>query len=108
MMKISELQTKDVVNILDGRKLGTVTDLDINLHQGRIDAIICPGEGKLFGLLSGGEEIVIPWRNIVKIGNDVILVRLDEASYFLEDEEDSKNEDKRPPVYRPYTHHQSN
>jgi len=81
MIKISELQTKDVVNIVDGRNLGTIQDLDINLELGRIDAIICPGQGKLFGLFSTGKEIVIPWRNIVKIGDDVILVKLDMAQY---------------------------
>lgn len=81
MLKISEFQTKDVVNVIDGKKLGTVVDLEIDLHQGRVDAIVCPGAGKFFGLFSSGQDIVIPWRNIIKIGRDVILVRLDEREY---------------------------
>ncbi|MGA8943184.1 MAG: YlmC/YmxH family sporulation protein [Thermoactinomyces sp.] len=76
-MKISELQAKDVVNIADGRKLGHIYDLDLDLRRGVIRAIVIPGESKWFGLVSGGHEWVIPWRQIVKIGSDVILVRLD-------------------------------
>ncbi len=76
-MKISELQAKDVVNIADGRKLGQIYDLELDLRRGVIRAIVIPGESKWFGLVSGGHEWVIPWRQIVKIGSDVILVRLD-------------------------------
>lgn len=76
-MKISELQAKDVVNVSDGRKLGQIYDLDLDLRQGTIKAIVVPAETKLFGWLSSGQEWVIPWRQIVKIGSDVILVRLE-------------------------------
>lgn len=94
MMKISEFQTKDVVNVLDGRRLGQVTDLEINLKLGQIDAIVIPGHGKILGFFGGGNDMVIPWRNIVKIGKDVVLVRLDEPLRV-----DNKEKDDE---YRPY------
>jgi YlmC/YmxH family sporulation protein len=75
-MKISELQAKDVVNIADGKKLGQIQDLEMDLQQGLIKAIVVPTEQKLFSWLSSGQEVVIPWNQIVKIGSDVILVRL--------------------------------
>ncbi len=93
-MKISEFQTKDVVNVLDGRRLGQVTDLEINLKLGQIDAIVIPGHGKFLGFFGGGNDLVIPWRNIVKIGKDVVLVRLDEAQERLEQKE--RNDEYRP------------
>lgn len=77
MMKISELQSKDVVNIADGRKLGQIHDLELDLRQGTIKSIVVPSEMKLFGWFSNGQEWVIPWKQIVKIGSDVILVRLE-------------------------------
>ncbi|MGO4887862.1 YlmC/YmxH family sporulation protein [Anaerobacillus sp. MEB173] len=77
MIKISELQSKDIINISEGRRLGNLGDLDINLETGRIDAIIIGGTGRMMGLLGRDEEIVIPWRNIIKIGSDCILVRTD-------------------------------
>ncbi|KPC74962.1 hypothetical protein ADL26_10605 [Thermoactinomyces vulgaris] len=89
-VKISELQAKDVVNIADGRKLGQIYDLDLDLRRGVIHAIVVPGESKWFGFVSSGHEWVIPWRQIVKIGSDVILVRLEESverrGYYLPDE----------------------
>jgi len=82
MIKISEFQTKDVVNIYDGKKLGTVQDIEIDLKTGRVDALVIPNQGKLFGLLGNGTEYIIPWKNIVKIGLDVVLVKLDDHRSF--------------------------
>lgn len=82
MVRISEFQIKDVVNVADGKKLGNISDIDIDLQTGKIEAIIISGNGKIFGLFGKEEESVIPWRNILKIGEDVILVRFKEKSGF--------------------------
>ena len=74
MLKITDIQAKDIVNLADGRLLGHINDIDINLETGRVEAIIVGG-GRMMGLFNRDEEIVIPWKNIVKIGSDVILVR---------------------------------
>lgn len=76
MMNISEFQIKDVVNVSNGKRLGSIGDIDINVTTGKIQAIVIGGTGKVFGFFGKEEEIVISWRNIVKIGEDVILVRL--------------------------------
>ncbi|MDQ0161649.1 YlmC/YmxH family sporulation protein [Aeribacillus alveayuensis] len=77
MMNISEFQTKDVINVADGKRLGNIDDIDINVTNGKIQAIIITNQGKVLGFFGRGDEIVIPWRNIVKVGEDVILVRID-------------------------------
>lgn len=87
MVRISEFQMKDVVNISDGKKLGNIGDIDINLKTGKIEAIIIVGSGKVLGLFGKDEEVTISWRNILKIGEDVILVRykdLAEIKYIEE------------------------
>lgn len=76
MMNISEFQMKDVVDVSNGKKLGSIGDIDINVTNGKIQAIIIGGSGRVLGFFGKEEEISIPWRNIVKIGEDVILVRL--------------------------------
>ncbi|WP_088105014.1 YlmC/YmxH family sporulation protein [Halalkalibacter urbisdiaboli] len=77
MMKISELQAKDIVNMENGKRLGHMNDLDINLTTGQIEAIIISGAGRVMGFFGKDEgEVVIPWHNILKIGSDVILVRV--------------------------------
>ena len=74
-MPLSELRQKDVINTRDGRSLGKVMDIEFCLCDGRITAIVVPGEFR-FGHMLRGERagIVIPWEMICKFGDDVILV----------------------------------
>ncbi|MEI7026760.1 YlmC/YmxH family sporulation protein [Paenibacillus sp. y28] len=98
-MKISDFQSKDVINIVDGKKLGHISDIDLDLRHGRIESIVVPEEGRFFGLFGGGADVIIPWQNIVKIGADVILVKLDEAKAFRdrsEGEPEREYEASRP------------
>ncbi|WP_245797912.1 YlmC/YmxH family sporulation protein [Domibacillus mangrovi] len=75
MMRISDFQLKDIVNVTDGKKLGRLSDIELNSATGAISALIIEQGGKKFGLFGKEEEITIFWMNIVKIGGDVILVR---------------------------------
>lgn len=75
LVKTSDLRLLDVVNIGDGRRLGHVYDLDLDVETGEILAIILPGEGGLFGF-GRRPDIEIPWDRVVRIGIDVILVDL--------------------------------
>ncbi|MDQ1146788.1 YlmC/YmxH family sporulation protein [Bacillus sp. SORGH_AS 510] len=75
MVKISEFQIKDVVNVSDGKRLGNIGDIEINLTTGKIEAVVISGGGRVLGFFGKDEDIVIPWQNIIKIGQDVILVR---------------------------------
>nr|WP_205597397.1 MULTISPECIES: YlmC/YmxH family sporulation protein [Neobacillus] len=75
VVTISEFQIKDVVNVFDGKRLGNIGDIEINLTTGKIEAIVISGTSKVLGFFGKDEEIIIPWKNIIKIGQDVILVR---------------------------------
>jgi YlmC/YmxH family sporulation protein len=75
LIRVSELRERDVVNVNDGRRLGLIKDLDLDLDKGRVKAIIIPAPGGIFGKLSRiAHDYVIPWEKIVKIGVDTILV----------------------------------
>lgn len=76
MVKISELRSREVVNILDGKKLGNIIDIDLDVEQGKVTAIVLPGPNRFFSFFSRKEDVVIPWNKINKIGRDVILVEL--------------------------------
>lgn len=77
MLRISEFQVKDVVNVSDGKRLGNIGDIDIDLNTGKIKAVIISKQSRMLGLFGKEEEFVIPWQQIVKIGEDVILVKAD-------------------------------
>lgn len=82
LTKTSELREREVVNILDGRRLGLASDLEIEATTGKIKAIVVPGPGKFLWLFGKSEDFVIPWEKIKKIGVDVILVEIPE---YVED-----------------------
>lgn len=81
LARSSELKSREVVNISDGRRLGLIADMEIDVASGEIRAIVVPGPSRLLRFFSRNEDIVIPWEKIIKIGVDVILV---EAAGFVE------------------------
>jgi len=80
MIKVSDLRSRDVVNLIDGKKLGNIVDIDLDLEKGRVLSIIMPGRTRGFSFFTRKEEFVVPWNKIVRIGRDVILVEVPVAS----------------------------
>lgn len=70
-----DFKHKEVINIVDGKRLGYVQDVTANLESGIITSIIVPGNSKLFNMFSNS-DIIIPWENIKCIGEDIILVEV--------------------------------
>ena len=78
MISTQQLREKEVISITDGRSLGYISDVEIDLSRGRVEAPVVPGRRGFWGVFSQSEEYVIPWKNIHKIGEDVILAKLRE------------------------------
>jgi len=74
LVRASDLRLRDVVNVLDGTRLGLIIDFEMDLETGKITAFIVPGPGRFLGLFGRETEYVIPWERVKKIGTDVILV----------------------------------
>ena len=72
---INELKAKEVINIHDGARLGTLSDVEIDLENGRLVSIILPGTYRLMGFLGKEDDIVIRWEDIKKIGDDLIMIK---------------------------------
>ena len=75
--RFSSLKCKEVVNICDGARLGFVTDVEVDIKNGRIVAIIVPGPCKFFGMIGRRDDFVIPWNCIRQIGDDIILIEVE-------------------------------
>ena len=71
-----DFKHKEVVNIVDGKRLGFVQDVTADLESGIVTSIIVPGNSKFINLFAGNNDIVIPWQNIKCIGEDIILVEI--------------------------------
>ena len=71
----SQLKQKDVINLNDGKNMGRVCDLTVSFPEADFIGITVTG-GKGFRLTK--QDRVIPVNCIVKVGEDAILVKLDE------------------------------
>lgn len=80
MFRAAQLRQKEVINVSDGMRFGYVTDVELNFETGKIDALIVPAKGRFFGffnLFAHEKEHIIPWESILKVGDDIILIKDD-------------------------------
>ncbi len=74
-MKISELQDKTVINILDGKNLGNIVDLEIDINGKVLNFTTLP-KRHIFRMFLSNKETTFKMEDIKKIGEDVILVEI--------------------------------
>ncbi len=77
--RIDELRNKQVVCVKDGSVLGYISDIELDVVEGRLTAIVIFGKPRLFGLFGNHDDIVIPWQDIDVIGGDTVLVSTEPA-----------------------------
>ena len=69
---LNAMRNMEVIDILTGAKLGFIKDFKIDCDKNKIISLILPGEMRSW--FSKDDEKEVLWKNIVKIGTDVILV----------------------------------
>ena len=73
-MNLSDLQLKEIVDISSGKRLGSIIDVIVD-NKGFISKIMLDNKktrGKIFS--TNKEDVSIEWKNIIKLGDDIILV----------------------------------
>ncbi len=77
MLNTDSIRDKEVINICDGKSMGYVCDIEINLKEGRIEGIVLPRQRGFFNLFGKeSEDFVIKWKDVRTVGEDVILVEV--------------------------------
>ncbi len=76
-MRLSEIAHKELVDFNEGGSfwggpVGGRADLMIDESSGAINSLVLE-KGRFMGF-SQGEEIIIPWSAIIKVGKDVIIL----------------------------------
>ena len=73
---LGDLQTKDVVNLMDGKNLGRIVDVEIDT-TGKVQSILVEKKRFIFRkLFNSSNSYTILFSDISKIGDDVILINL--------------------------------
>ncbi len=73
-MRVSDLQIKDVVSLVDGRKLGKIIDIELE-ENGSVSYFVVEPK-RFFRFFGSSGEINVSMNQIKKIGEDVILVEI--------------------------------
>lgn len=74
-MRLSDLQNKDIISVDDGKKIGNIIDVNI-LENGQMNSLVVEKSKFFNSFFSNKSEIEISWKQIEKIGEDVILVKV--------------------------------
>ncbi|TZE80827.1 YlmC/YmxH family sporulation protein [Calorimonas adulescens] len=83
-MLLSEFGGKELVNLNDGSRLGLIEDADLLIDEetGKIDSFIIFENRLSFFVRNDRNGFRIPWDTIRKIGNDMVIVEIDNRKNF--------------------------
>ena len=72
--KFTDLKCKEVICVGSGQRLGFISDVLVELPEGKVCAVVVPGPCKFLSLGGSRDDFVIPWGAIARIGPDIVLV----------------------------------
>lgn len=73
-LNLSDLQEKEVIDISSGKRIGAIIDIIISM-TGNISKLVLEERKNSRKLFSNNkEDIYLDWKQIIKIGDDIILV----------------------------------
>ncbi len=69
-MRLSDLQLKEIVNISNGKRVGRIIDVNVDSEGKILNLVLEDRRSRKFN----HEEYNILWSQIIKIGDDIILI----------------------------------
>lgn len=76
MIRVFDIMEKEIINVKNGKRMGFIIDIDMDIYEGKVVLFIIFGDGSRSFFLRGGDEEVIFWNDIFKIGCDIIIVNI--------------------------------
>jgi YlmC/YmxH family sporulation protein len=74
MIRISDIMDKEVINVKNGKRMGFITDIEMDTNEGKILSFTIEGDGGVNFFSRNCDGQVIFWNDIIKIGCDTIIV----------------------------------
>lgn len=76
---LSDICSKEVINIRTGSKIGYVDDIEFDAESLTVKSLVIYGRGHFWGFFGRDDDVVIKCRDIEIIGTDTILVSANET-----------------------------
>ncbi len=77
-MNLSDLQNKEVIDVSSGKRMGNIIDVIINKNGEIVKFILEERKVSKHFFSNGRDEVSVLWKQIVRIGDDIILVNYKE------------------------------
>jgi YlmC/YmxH family sporulation protein len=78
-ISFNEIRDKEVINLMDGSRMGHIIDVLFSGELGVVSGFVVPGEKRIF---KKSDDIFIPLEKVRRMGDDVILVRVDVNDFY--------------------------
>lgn len=80
-IRLSQLTGKNVVNLYDGVRLGTIYEPVVGFDEatGNLEQLYLGGHNGITGSWSEKNSVAIPWHNVQKVGQEVVIVDLGQS-----------------------------
>ncbi len=76
MIRVSDIMEKEIINVKNGKRMGYITDIDMDINEGKIVSFTITGSESKNFFSRGYNDQVIFWNDILKIGCDTIIVNI--------------------------------
>lgn len=78
--RLSEIGGQEIINLYDGGRLGVIADIDLLVDDktGTIEALLVPEPKGFFSIMSDKNYIEVPWNSVRKIGQDALIIEMNE------------------------------
>ena len=76
MIRVSDIMEKEIINEKNGKRMGFITDIDMDINEGKVISFSISGDSGRAFFSRGYEEEAISWNDILKIGCDTIIVNI--------------------------------
>ncbi|WP_195939869.1 YlmC/YmxH family sporulation protein [Romboutsia sp. 1001713B170131_170501_G6] len=76
MLRVSDIMEKEIINIKNGKRMGFITDINLDINEGKVMSFTVSGDGGRSLFSRGDEGQVIFFNDILKIGCDTIIVNI--------------------------------
>lgn len=77
-MNLSDLQNKEIIDVSSGKRMGNIIDVVFNRNGEITKFILDERKTSKYWFSSNKIELSIMWKQIVRIGDDIILVNYKE------------------------------
>ena len=74
LVSLEDLREKEVISITDGSRYGYIGDVTFDIAAGKVRELVVPGRRRFLGLVGPRENLVFPWNQVHRFGQETVLI----------------------------------